>query len=96
MTRFYFDCMRNYDWMLTYPVTKYEYFDVPRLIKAKTKWFYTRKVKIITVNLSSIKNNQALVQARLEYENEPSIEALVFLEKTNGRNWLITEVQYHE
>ena len=93
VSRFYFECMRNYEWMLTYPVTKPGYFDDRKLVGDKERIFDKEKIARIDVALANMDAGTAFVRADLICLNNRVIQSRVRLEKNNNK-WQITEVSY--
>ncbi|MDD5774555.1 MAG: hypothetical protein PHS64_01280 [Candidatus Omnitrophica bacterium] len=93
VSRFYFECMRNYEWMLTYPVTKPGYFDDRKLVGDKERIFDKERIDRIDVALVKSDEGIAFVRADLICLNERVIKSAVRLERS-GNKWQITEVRY--
>jgi len=95
VSRFYFECMRNYEWMLTYPVTKPGYFDDRKLVGDKERIFDKGKIFRIDLTLSGIHDRFASVHAHLVCEGDQVKNSVVLLEQNNRNEWMIKEVKYY-
>lgn len=94
VTTFYFECMKNQEWMLTYPVTKIGFFDEMKLIKDKERIFDKARIRHMQFDLSAMKADTAFVEAKLACEGQRVIIAGATLERDARNNWLIKEVAY--
>jgi hypothetical protein len=94
VARFYFECMKNYEWMLTYPVTKPGCFDDIKIVSGKERIFDKAKINRMDFTLLGIKEGIAFVEAELVCEDLRVIKSKVILEKNNQNKWLIKEVSY--
>lgn len=95
VTKFYFECMKDSEWMLTYPITQTGYFDEKKLINDKEQIFDRVKIKHMEFRLVGVKERTAFVEAKLVCKNQRVIKSTVILERNNQNQWLIKDVDYN-
>lgn len=96
VTEFYFECMKNNEWMLTYEVTKPERFDSRKLIRLRNSLFRGKTFKSLEAALLNREDNFAQVQVQLSCKDNELVKARTILERNDENNWLVTEVLYSE
>lgn len=94
VTQFYFECMRDYEWMLTYPVTKPDFFIPSKLVSAMEEIFQKTKIKKMQFEPSEIENDTAFIKVELTCEDQRIIKAISKLRKNQNNYWLIEDVTY--
>jgi len=95
VAKFYFECMKNYEWMLTYPITKTGYFEAKDLVNNTQKIFFRANIKPAEFKLLGIKENTATVETKFICEDQQVIKSVAILERNNQKKWLIKEVSYY-
>ena len=68
VTKYYFQCMRNYEWILTYQVIEPGYFYPGELLHALRGRFSNRNIEDLKIELLDIEDDFAYVKAGLVYK----------------------------
>ncbi len=96
VAKFYFECMKNHEWILTYPVTQEGHFDDYKIVNAQTRFFDRVKIKHMEFKLLPFKDGVAFIEARIVYEDQRVIKSTVELMKNDQAEWRISGVTYGE
>lgn len=93
VTEYYFQCMRDYEWMLTYQITEPGCFNVGELLDVYNKRFSSRNIHGFDSKLLNIRDNFAQVQTKLIYKDQKIVKSVVTLKNNKGK-WRIKSVEY--
>jgi len=92
VSRYYYECLRNWEWFLTYPIYKKTYFNYSRDIQ-DYKQHKIYLVKKIDFSLLSISQKNAFVLAKISYKDNSVITGIIELEMVD-RDWKMLGVKY--
>lgn len=92
VANYYYNCMKEGEWPLSYQVYNREYFDYSVILANYEKFKLNRVNKIELIPLI-VSDHHTSVSAQLTYKNGSSIASSMELEK-KGRNWLVRKVEY--
>ncbi len=95
VAKYYYESMRNFEYVSTYQVYKKERFNPLKEIDDYKK-FKMYLMDRIEFRLIDIISNTAHIQSILVYKDNKIIKSIVTLEREDNKNWLIRDVQYDE
>lgn len=89
VTKYFFECLKNKEWFLTYQIYEHKYFNDSRM-----RWIYRHYkmalIEKIDLNIVEINENNARIQVKLDYKDKQTVYGAVFLEKSD-KIWLIRD-----
>lgn len=92
VVKYFFECLKNNEWFLTYQVYDHRYFN-----DGKMRNFYRQYkmplIERIELNLAQMKGDNARIQARMIYKDKEVLCGVISLEKS-GKIWLIKDLSF--
>lgn len=91
VSRYYFECIKNGEAFLTFPITLKSFFSED-ITKTLYKKFNMQEISKIDFAVKEINNTNAIVEALISYRDKTTRNAFVKLQKDTGQ-WRIKEME---
>jgi hypothetical protein len=88
--------MHEKQWVLTFQVTKFEFYKTGKPVWNLTKkWFLDKKIKNMKFELLSIEGDFARVRGEINYEDGNTVENVTTLERNYHGDWVVSDTKFH-
>lgn len=91
--RYYYDCVKNGEWFLTYQFYQPEHFDAGKIFNEYISRKFCQLERIVRIDNPGTSNGNAYYELELVYKNGDTLRGIAHLEFGDGK-WLIVEIKH--